>query len=165
MIRPTPSQRNSLAGFGQLANTIENTHIHAEEKELKADKSFSKETRRHSRRRTASSGANMLLDSDSEEEKNGRGDSVDPALSRRSDRSSATIAVQSNQKPSVVTVCATSAVQAENLGYVWERNGDKVGLGFARTAVEKVVGNPRCSVSEDVLAAWGSLGGWRDVSI
>lgn len=69
------------------------------------------------------------------------------------------------------TVHATSASQAENLGYVWERDGDNVGLCLAKSAmVDKAGSNvgtasTRCSVSEDVLAAWGSLGGWRDISI
>jgi hypothetical protein len=143
----------------------------ASEEEIEAERSFNyKDTsRRHSRRRTASSNANMLLDSESEEEKFGNGDSVDPALSRRDNHLNLTGSIHAlpPQKKGAVTVCATTAVQAENLGYVWERNGDKVGLGFARSAVEKVGGNvpSRCSVSEDVLAAWGNLGGWRDVSI
>jgi hypothetical protein len=165
IIRPTPSQRNSLASFGHLVNAMDQAHTLSKEEEIKVDRSFNKETYRHSRRRTASSDANMLIDSESEEERCGKGDSVDPALLKKDNQLSLTgaIAVQV-QKPSAVTVYATSPVQAENLGYVWERNGDKVGLGFARSATDRVVSS-RCSVSEDVLAAWGSLGGWRDVSI
>jgi hypothetical protein len=159
MIRPTPSQRTSLASFGHHVNAMEHTHTLAEE-EIHGDQSFNKETHRHSRRRTASSNANMLIDSESEEERGSKGDSVDPALMRKEIRLSS----GQMQRPNIPTVCATTMAQAENLGYVWERNGDKVGLRLARAVVDNAV-SARCSVSEDVLAAWGSLGGWRDVSI
>lgn len=116
----------------------------------------------------------MLLDSDSDEEDDDEEESTiytgttsettEPSVSAGRRKS---VALSQSQNKGQITVGATSAVQAENLGYVWERNGDKVGLGFARNTAEKIGGvaaSARCSVSEDVLAAWGSLGGWRDVS-
>lgn len=113
----------------------------------------------------------MLLDSEDEEEENTiyNGATTESSVEARrkllqQQRS------QEKRGHSKATVHSTSATQAENMGYVWERNGDNVGLSFARSAMaEKVAGvntaGTRCSVSEDVLAAWGSLGGWRDVSI
>jgi hypothetical protein len=35
--------------------------------------------------------------------------------------------------------------------------------GSLRDGAAKRSSGTRCSVSEDVLAAWGSLGGWRDI--
>ncbi|KAE9983349.1 hypothetical protein BLS_004559 [Venturia inaequalis] len=167
LIRSPPSQRNSLASFGHLVHAMEHTlysdvgcDIH--------DVTFNKETQRHSRRRTASSEANVPLDSEDDDEElpifTGMA-MTKMASSVKVRRKPVPGQQQNHDKP---TAHATSASQAENRGYVWERDGDNVGLSFARTSMAERVGSvgtasSRCSVSEDVLAAWGSLGGWRDV--
>ncbi|QDS74975.1 hypothetical protein FKW77_005159 [Venturia effusa] len=173
LIRATTSQRNSLASFGHLVHAMEHTLYSDAGGELD-DVGFNQETQRHAKRRTASSGITMLLDSEDEEEESTiyTGTTTESSTdSRRKPSQEQRHQVKSSKNKSAgATVQATSAVQAENLGYVWERQGDCVGLNFARSPMaEKVAGvttaGTRCSVSEDVLAAWGSLGGWRDIVI
>lgn len=159
---------------------MENTLYSDAGDEIDDDVTFNKEAQRQPKRRTASSEINMFLDSDDdgddgEESTIYTGTTGDSSVDLRSRRpvlqQRQQLEKRGRNKSVGATVHATSVTQAENLGYMWERNGDNVGLNFARNAtVEKVggVGNTassRCSVSEDVLAAWGSLGGWRDVSI
>ncbi|TLD21603.1 hypothetical protein E2P81_ATG08191 [Venturia nashicola] len=175
LIRPTPSQRNSLASFGHLVYAMEHTLYSDAGGEIDDVTSFNKDTQRQSRpRRASSKKVDMLRDSGDEDEEEftiytgTATKSPIAAVTRKSVSQQPRYRLEKREKAynkPQATVHATSAAQAENLGYMWERESDNFGLSFVRNARLEKVGSAstRCSVSEDVLAAWGSLGGWRDV--
>ncbi|KAF2431643.1 hypothetical protein EJ08DRAFT_172197 [Tothia fuscella] len=103
----------------------------------------------HSRTRTASSEANFFSSEDSD---CGNGDSIDPALRRKSNRTSIA-SVAELKRQSLVGSFARGhrCKHSSHRNSMISNNGSGI--------------DTRCSVSEDVLAAWGSLGGWKEPGI
>jgi hypothetical protein len=106
----------------------------------------------HVRRRTASSDANMLS-SDCESEC-GMGDAIDPAIQRKGNKTSIASFSEVLKRSSMLGVSghgpSRNNFSDQNSTLV---NAEGTGVNFEQ----------HCSVSEDVLAAWNSLGGWSDV--
>ena len=154
VIKGMSSQRNSQASYGFGAGAMASG-------ELLQEKLSQKETQKHSRQRTASSAANLFVPSKAE---NRKSDTIDPTLQTVADRISLTSNSESitPAPKSASDLSATSADCGPSCAHFTHRDS----AGYNRQSVGYGAGaGTRCSVSEDVLAAWGSLGGWRDVQV
>ncbi|KAF2178334.1 hypothetical protein K469DRAFT_754627 [Zopfia rhizophila CBS 207.26] len=152
---------------------------------IKTDTSRNSQASSHQRRRTASSGADVSfspgkhfpappkqrVDESHEQLRpvSEAGDSatlntpsiIEPKLPRKSSRrtSSVTGSVTGSRHGSIVSRSSRTSSPATG---TFDRRISSRGGSVKRESVTPGTISTRCSVSEDVLAAWGSLGGWRD---
>jgi hypothetical protein len=145
MFRVAGSQRESLNSTTNMGAVTENMENRAK---LNSTRVVS-----HVRRRTASSDANMLS-SDGESEC-GMGDAVDPALQRKGNRTSIASFNEVAKRSSILSMSTRGPSCKPYYDNSSLLNADGMSRGLNRVS-------SHYSVNEDVMAVWGSLGGWRD---
>jgi hypothetical protein len=144
MVRLDGSQRDS-----QTSYSLEVVDENQGDSKVKVNRAIAARSQSsHSRRRTASSEANFFSSDDSDL---GNGDAIDPALQRKGNRTSIA-SIGELRRASLVT----SSAHGPGCRHSLTRHNAISNNGASIDA--------RCSVSEDVLAAWGSLGGWREAT-